>query len=209
MADSNGVFVKLFRDVEEFERMKVELKEKRDKWGSQKEYRLQMAKAAGLVEKSLDAQVPDFVVDSSAIYPTFKNREIVEYCVWLEPYINNKQGSDHHYDAVFWPNIGTCRLPDEILEEMSAITELALFKAVRIFYSKNSWLLVGAVEEDEGPRHLIAYFGARDEYDRIQKKLEALRNLPPKPVEVKTIAEPYPVTSFGKWGSRAHWSVSE
>lgn len=175
--EPNGIFVKIFRDKEEFERRKPEFETKLTKSDGERQYRDELAKAIG-VPVLAKMKVSDALIDVvKAVYPFRFDYESKEWECWLSIVEKNIHNIERTID---W--LAGDQIPTEVLEENRLA--IPFFDLVERFW-KNDEKVIGKYRilfgMKDRERYLIAYWGPKEVYEQIQSELaelEAKRNNP-------------------------------
>lgn len=174
MSDSNGVFVKIFRDKEAWDKQANTLEIAKGKFESEEDYRKKLAVEAGLTEEQAKLKFNSHI-DPKLFYPELDCNS-PEYIAWRfglkeENCRDSTKEEIERYDR-------DCGWPTELLEEMG------LFRKYQIFESYNYLNFTGGsvtchfrvlCGKCGQRRYLVAWWGEKEYYDKIQEKLSELR----------------------------------
>lgn len=169
----SGVFVKLFRNLEEWQKREVELGKAQSKFEYESEKRKALAKAAGLPEEEGRAQF-NSEIDPALFYSSF-DCDSEEFKIWHDGCTNNQIRNANAEE--FRRARLTNPYPNEVLEEVALTTRLGLFFGGRSFLP-NSDEFKERYRLHHGFRgnqcYLIAFWGEQSAFDEIQSKLQKL-----------------------------------
>ena len=192
MTNPDEVFVKIFRNKEEWERQQNAHDACAGKLAEKNRYLTGLAMEVGL--DPYFAVGANGAVDVNKLFPPVASKEFHE--VIVPNYLSHK----NQRQWVHWPSLQSNpthdierywrKIPVEVLEEVKLLNQSFIFAGSMVLWfnhQKEVSLLIGYAHRDKA--YLIAYWGDKKVYEEIQKKLEELRNPPaPAPVVVPTPA---------------------
>lgn len=220
MAEANGVFVKIFRDKGAWKQNEGLLETVKGKFEAEGEYRKKLAVEAGLTEEQAKLNFNPHI-DPSLFYPEF-DCDSPEYIAWRSGFAEKQcYSASKEQETNIDRNLGW---PTESIEELSLVRKFHFFESTLWFVDDSSgrYLYKVFFGIRGNKRYLVAWWGEKEYYDKIQQKLEDLKEakrkeeeekikLLEKRFETKKVDENPKVRLKGSWGRRrlSDWSFSE
>src|SRR3989344_8763718 len=138
MAQGNGVFVKLFRNVEEWQKREVELGKAQSKFEFEEKRRLELGKELGFSEE--DMKVPaNPEISPADFYPNFRS-ESDEFQVWHNGFTNSQLKVSTMASAKTLNS--SFAFPVQVLEEVAIAQKCKVFDTIKWYHPG-----IGDVEE--------------------------------------------------------------
>jgi hypothetical protein len=173
VAQGNGVFVKLFRNLEEWQKREVELGKAQSKFEFEEKRRLELGKELGFSEE--DMKVPaNSEINPADFYPNFDDQSD-EFRIWHN---GSFESQLMVVDIAQIRKSNSCfAFPIEVLEELAIAQRNKIFGVIKWFCPGSGdfadwYYLYRGYRGNQC--YLIAYWGSKEIYDKIQQDLHEL-----------------------------------